>query len=99
MGAGASLPQTGDIFDEMITRSRGEIKRMCSPKVTSSTATPTKDPRGFQSPHLSEKAYSPRVSELRGEHSPRSSGRGKYSPRTGEARPSNLGKSPNPSNK
>ena len=98
MGAGASLAEGGEILDEIITRSRGEIRHMCSPKITSSTATPTKDPRNFQSPRLSEKAYSPRVSELRGEHSPQSSGRGKYSPKTGEARPSNLGKSPHSSN-
>ncbi|KAJ9696747.1 hypothetical protein PVL29_008790 [Vitis rotundifolia] len=97
MGAGASLAEGGEILDEIITRSRGEIRHMCSPKITSSTATPTKDLRNFQSP-LSEKAYSPRVSELRGEHSPRPSGRGKYSPKTGEARPSNLGKSPHSSN-
>lgn len=95
MGAGASLAEGGEILDEMITRGRGEIRRMCSPKITSSTATPTKDPRSFQSPRLSEKAYSPRVTELRGEYSPRSSGRGRYSPKTGETNASsNLGKSP-----
>lgn len=76
----------------MITRSRGEIKRMSSPKVTSSTATPIADlkGKGINSPRLSEKAYSPRISELRQERSPRI-GEGPYSPRTEEAKSSNLG--------
>ncbi|PSS06074.1 Boron transporter like [Actinidia chinensis var. chinensis] len=94
LGARASFAEDGEILDEMITRSRGEVRRICSPKVTSSTGTPVKDPKILQSPHLSEKAYSPRVSELRGEISPRSGGRGPLSPRTGDPRPSKLGISP-----
>ncbi|XP_042516119.1 probable boron transporter 2 isoform X1 [Macadamia integrifolia] len=82
-----------DLLDDIITRSRGEIKRIYSPKVTSSTATPAKDPKSLQSPRISEKAYSPCISELKGDKSPQLSGRGPYSPRTGEARPSNLGQS------
>lgn len=81
----------GEILDEMVTRSRGEIRRICSPKVTSSTETPIGDSKGLHSPRFSEKAYSPRVSELRQEQSPLSGGKGPYSPRTGEARPSKLG--------
>lgn len=64
---------------------------MSSPKITSSTATPANDPKSLQSPHPT---YSPRLSELRGELSPRASSRGPQSPRTGEVRLSNLGKSP-----
>ncbi|XP_057460542.1 boron transporter 1-like [Actinidia eriantha] len=94
LGARASFAEDGEILDEMITRSRGEVRRICSPKVTSSTGTPVKDPKILQSPHFSEKAYSPRVSELRGEISPRSGGRGPLSPRTGDPRPSKLGISP-----
>ncbi|KAL7171954.1 hypothetical protein ACSBR2_031612 [Camellia fascicularis] len=94
LGAGASFAEDGEILDEMVTRSRGEIRRICSPKVTSSTATPTKDPKILQSPRLSEKAYSPRLSELRGEQSPRSGGRGLLSPKTGDPKPSKLGMSP-----
>ncbi|PSR89168.1 Boron transporter like [Actinidia chinensis var. chinensis] len=94
LGARASFAEDGEILDEMITRSRGEIRRICSPKVTSTTGTPVKDPTILQSPHFSEKAYSPRVSELRGEISPRSGGRGLLSPRTGDPRPSKLGISP-----
>ncbi|XAR61452.1 hypothetical protein NMG60_11035157 [Bertholletia excelsa] len=93
IGARASFAESGEILDEMITRSRGEIRRICSPKVTSSTATPVKDSKMLQSPRLSERAYSPRVSELRGEQTPRSIGRGPYSPRT-DPKPSNLGTSP-----
>uniref|UniRef100_A0A5B7C132 Putative boron transporter 2 n=1 Tax=Davidia involucrata TaxID=16924 RepID=A0A5B7C132_DAVIN len=94
LGARASFADDGEILDELITRSRGEIRHAYSPKVTSSTATPAKDPKNLQSPHFSEKAYSPRISELRGEQSPRSSGRGPLSPRTGETKPSKLGTSP-----
>lgn len=90
MGRRSSFAEEGELLDGIITRSRGEIRRVCSPKVTSSTATPAKDLKSLQSPRLSEKAYSPRISELRGDQSPLS-GRGPYSPRTGEARPSNLG--------
>ncbi|KAJ8620444.1 hypothetical protein MRB53_028973 [Persea americana] len=89
---GNTTAEEGEILDEMITRSRGEIKRICSPKVTSSTATPTADSKGkgVNSPRFSEKAYSPRISELRQERSPRI-GEGQYSPRTEEAKSSNLG--------
>ncbi|OAY62552.1 putative boron transporter 2 [Ananas comosus] len=84
--------ESGEILDDMVTRSRGEIKHMNSPKITSSSGTPTTDLRGLSSPRFSEKAYSPRISELRQEISPRPGGRGgPISPRTGEIRPSKLG--------
>ncbi|KAK6265218.1 hypothetical protein QUC31_016055 [Theobroma cacao] len=89
----ASFADDEEILDGMITRSRGEIRRMCSPKVTSSTATPSKEFKSLQSPGFSEKVYSPRVSELREEQSPGKVGRGSFSPRTHEGKPSNLGKS------
>jgi hypothetical protein len=91
LGAGASQADEGEILDEVITRSRGEFRHVSSPKITSSTATPANDPKSLQSPR---KSYSPRVSELKGEPSPRSTGRGQHSPRTGEVRSSPLGKSP-----
>ncbi|GKV40569.1 hypothetical protein SLEP1_g48195 [Rubroshorea leprosula] len=94
IGARASYAGDGEILDEVITRSRGEFRHACSPKITSSTETPANDPRtSIESPRLSH-SYSPRVSELRGERSPRSIGRGLQSPRTAETGPSNLGKSP-----
>ncbi|XP_068661629.1 probable boron transporter 2 isoform X2 [Aristolochia californica] len=88
---GAACVDNGEVLDEVITRSRGEIRRTSSSKVTSSTATPLADVKGLHSPRLSETAYSPRVSELRHEQSPRSGGRGLHSPRTGETRSSTLG--------
>ncbi|KAG2697763.1 hypothetical protein I3843_07G119900 [Carya illinoinensis] len=91
LGAGASYIDGGEILDEVITRSRGEFRHVSSPKVTSTTPTPTNGPKSLQSPNST---YSPRVGELKGEQSPRSSGRG-HSPGTGEVRLSNLGKSPN----
>lgn len=93
LGSRLSFADGGEILDGMITRSRGEIKHMCSPKVSSTSATPSKDFK-LQSPRLSEKAYSPRVSELRGGRTPQSLGRGPNSPKTGEVGPSSLGKSP-----
>ncbi|XP_062143265.1 probable boron transporter 2 isoform X2 [Alnus glutinosa] len=93
MGRTASFADDGEILDGIITRSRGEIRRTCSLKVTSCTATPSKEFKSFHSPQLSEKRYSPRISELRGVQSPPLGGRGPFSPRTGEPRQSNLGKS------
>ncbi|GMH20916.1 hypothetical protein Nepgr_022758 [Nepenthes gracilis] len=86
LGSGASFAREGEILDEIVTRSRGEVRHVCSPKVTSSTATPARDPASMKSPGHS--AYSPGVSGLRGERSPR----------IGEIRPSNLGRSPSSSN-
>ncbi|XP_020231170.1 probable boron transporter 2 isoform X1 [Cajanus cajan] len=59
----------GEILDEIITRSRGEIRRTQSPKTTSSTPTSTGDIRPANSPHLARRIPSPRVTELRGESS------------------------------
>ncbi|KAL0420165.1 UNVERIFIED_CONTAM: putative boron transporter 2 [Sesamum radiatum] len=98
VGGRLSFAEGGEILDGIITRSRGEIKHICSPKVTSSSATPAKDGK-LQSPRLSEKAYSPRISELRGERTPRSGGRGPHSPWMGEIGASNLGTSPRNSEK
>lgn len=94
-GSRPSHAESGEILDEMITRSRGEVKRINSPKITSSTATPIRDTKFLQSPRIPEKAYSPQINKLRGQQSPLSGGRGgMFSPRTGETKPSNLGTSP-----
>ncbi|EMS63176.1 putative boron transporter 2 [Triticum urartu] len=85
--------QSAEILDDMVTRSRGEIKRLNSPKITSSGGTPVTELKGIRSPCMSEKAYSPRVNELRHERSPLG---GRDSPRTGEARPSKLGEGSTP---
>lgn len=97
LGAGASFAGDAEILDGIVTRSRGEIRKICSPKVTSTTTTPARDSNTNQSPRLSERAYSPRVRELRGK-SPLSSGKGPCSPKTGETRLSQLGKSPHTPN-
>ncbi|KAL9430549.1 hypothetical protein AB3S75_025856 [Citrus x aurantiifolia] len=89
MGAGASYAEDAEILDEVITRSRGEFRHTNSSKITSSTSTPANDPLSMQSPRVRQ---SPRLSELRGERSPRI--RGLPSPKTGESKLSNLGKSP-----
>lgn len=93
MEARVSFADGGEFLDGIMTRSRGEIKRICSPKVTSTSASSTpgtgKDVR--------MRLCSPRVSELRGEIrsnlSPRSSsaGRGGGGQQSGEVGASNLG--------
>ncbi|PKA63009.1 putative boron transporter 2 [Apostasia shenzhenica] len=85
-----SFAHSGEILDGIVTRSRGEVKHMNSPKINSSTSTPTNDPKGFHSPRFSEKPFSPR-SGLKREQSPRLSSRGSVSPRTGEIKLSKLG--------
>ncbi|ONK78780.1 uncharacterized protein A4U43_C02F22330 [Asparagus officinalis] len=77
-----SFAQTRDLLDEMVTRSRGEIKHINSPKLTSSNGTPASDLKGL---------HSPRMSELRQIASPRFGAISPFSPRNGEARPSKLG--------
>lgn len=89
-GARSSTADVGEVLDEVITRSRGEIRRTCSSRITSTTVTPSRDGQNLKSPRLSMNAYSPRVNELRAMHSPRSAPREPFSP----IAPSSLGKSP-----
>ncbi|VVB06598.1 unnamed protein product [Arabis nemorensis] len=81
MGSTASYPCDSEILDEFITRSRGEFRHTCSPKVNSSTSTPV------YNRSLSQ-VFSPRVNELRGEMSPRLAGKGKTSPKPSPLNPS-----------
>lgn len=82
----------------MITRSRGEVRHMSSPKITSSTSTPANAHKSLDSPLRSY--HSPCVNERRGQSPLSAGGRGPYSPRTAEAKQYTLGKSPlNPSSK
>ncbi|XP_057755500.1 probable boron transporter 2 [Arachis stenosperma] len=89
LGKTASFPDDGEILDGLITRSRGEIRCVCSPKTRSSTP-PTGELANFQrSSSLPDRVYSPRIRELRGYHSPQGvDGKGPFSP--AEARESNL---------
>lgn len=61
---------SGELLDQMITRSHGEIRHISSPKITSSTPTSVDEIKSEHSPHLSHRAYSPRVKGLRAERSP-----------------------------
>ncbi|KAM7275214.1 hypothetical protein ACFE04_017080 [Oxalis oulophora] len=89
LGSGASGMADAEILDEVITRSRGEFRRSCSPKITSSTSTPANnDPR---SPHSPRVSYSPRVRDLKEVVSPQAG-------TSGDPKSYKLGKSPlNPS--
>ncbi|KAJ4712347.1 Boron transporter [Melia azedarach] len=83
---------SGEILDEIVTRSRGEIRRTQSPKITSSTPTSLEDIKPSYSPRM-QRAYSPRVRELRVEQSPRLNGKGLEAKKTPSPGPSNLGPS------
>ncbi|KAM3307803.1 putative boron transporter 2 isoform X1 [Capsicum chacoense] len=81
---------SSEILDDIITRSRGEIRRSCSPRVNSSTPTSLEEIK-VHSPQLSQRAYSPRVNILRGERSPRFNGKGLEIKQTPSPQPSKLG--------
>lgn len=74
----STAPQvdSAEVLDGIITRSRGEIRHTSSLKVTSLTQTPIEDMKSMYSPRLSQRAYSPRLNELRVDKSPKSPGNG-----------------------
>ncbi|GMI75394.1 REQUIRES HIGH BORON 2 [Hibiscus trionum] len=55
-----------EILDEIVTRSRGEIRRTQSPKVSSTTPTSAGDIKASCSPRVLKNAYSPRNNQPRG---------------------------------
>ncbi|GAA0151228.1 secondary carrier transporter [Lithospermum erythrorhizon] len=71
-----------EILDEIVTRSRGEIRHACSPRITSST---------IHSPKLFKRAFSPRVNERRNESNTMLSGTGTEIKQTPSPGPSILG--------
>lgn len=81
-----------EVLDEIITRSRGEIRRTQSPRVTSSTPS-IEDIKPVYSPRVSQRVYSPRLNELRGKRSPQSPGKELQAKQTPSPGPSILGKS------
>ncbi|KAI3970492.1 hypothetical protein MKX01_024139 [Papaver californicum] len=60
-----------EILDDIITRSRGEIRHTYSPKVTSTTSTLQDDTRSTTGQQVSQRVFDRSTSELRGEWSPR----------------------------
>ncbi|KAG8498917.1 hypothetical protein CXB51_005292 [Gossypium anomalum] len=57
-----------EILDEIMTRSRGEIRRTQSPKVSSTTPSLVGDIKPSYSRGVLQNAYSPRISQLRGKN-------------------------------
>ncbi|GER56824.1 HCO3- transporter family [Striga asiatica] len=82
---------SGELLDEIITRSRGEIRHARSPKVTSSNQSPLDEMKPVFSPRISRVARSPRLDEIRKELSPRSSSKGPEIKQTPSPRLSILG--------
>ncbi|XP_038999562.1 boron transporter 1-like [Hibiscus syriacus] len=54
-----------EILDEIMTRSRGEIRHMQSPKVSSTTPSSVRDIKPSYSPRVQQNAHSPRISQPR----------------------------------
>ncbi|KAF5933176.1 hypothetical protein HYC85_029347 [Camellia sinensis] len=82
---------SGEVLDEIITRSRGEIRHAHSPKITSSTPGSVDDMKRAYSPRLTHRAYSPRINELKVERSPKMAGKGLEIKQTPSPGPSTLG--------
>ncbi|XP_010251206.1 PREDICTED: probable boron transporter 2 [Nelumbo nucifera] len=61
----------GEVLDGIVTRSRGEVRHIYSPKVTSSTPSSQDGIRPVYSPRVPHRACSLHESELRAERSPR----------------------------
>ncbi|KAL7161666.1 hypothetical protein ACSBR2_042190 [Camellia fascicularis] len=79
---------SGEVLDEIITRSRGEIRHAHSPKITSSAPGSVDDMKPAYSPRLT---YSPRINELKVERSPKMAGKGLEIKQTPSPGPSTLG--------
>lgn len=84
----------GEILDEIITRSRGEIRHSHSPKVNSATPSSFEDIKPAFSPRLRPRAFSPCLNELRMDGSPRSTGKKVQEKQTPSPGPSGLGRNP-----
>ncbi|KAL2936041.1 putative boron transporter 2 [Bienertia sinuspersici] len=84
--------ETGEILDEIITRSRGEIRHIHSPKTTSSTPTSQEKLRHTSSPGLSQRVHSPRFTEMRKGKSPGMSPEGVEITEIPSIQPSPLGR-------
>ncbi|KAI3897245.1 hypothetical protein MKW92_010606 [Papaver armeniacum] len=88
----APFADDAEIIDEMLTRSRGEVRHMYSPRITSSSTTP-RNPKIFRSQSFIDKSHtSPGVYELGNNSS--FGGRMPVSPRDAEVKPSKLGQNP-----
>lgn len=83
---------SGEILDEIITRSRGEVRRLQSPKLTSSTPTLQENIKQSYSPRMSQRVHSPRAYEIRGERSSWTNEKGLDTRQAQSSGPSNLGR-------
>lgn len=92
MGMRLGHQDDAEILDDMVTRGRGEIRHIHSPKVTSTSSHD--EPKLANSPRFADRAYSPYINEPRLEGSPRYGGvptESTQTPRT--PRTSTLGQS------
>ncbi|KAJ8449093.1 hypothetical protein Cgig2_004148 [Carnegiea gigantea] len=83
--------KSGEFLDEIMTRSRGEVRHIQSPKITSSTPASQEGMRHACSPGMPQRIYSPRLTGLRERWSPGMSPRGIEIKESPSPRPSSLG--------
>lgn len=81
-----------EFLDEIMTRSRGEIRNIQSPKITSTTPVSQENLRHAFSPGLSQRLHSPRITELRKGKSPGMSPEGVEIMEVPSPQPSLLGR-------
>ncbi|XP_021718923.1 boron transporter 1-like isoform X1 [Chenopodium quinoa] len=84
--------ESGEFLDDIMTRSRGEIRHIQSPKISSSTPVSQESLRHASSPGLSHRVYSPRITEPRKGKSPGMSPEGVEIMEIPSSRPSPLGR-------
>ncbi|KAG0471945.1 hypothetical protein HPP92_016491 [Vanilla planifolia] len=87
-----SFAQSEEILDEILTRGRGEIKHINSPRTDISAETPTGDVKSTYSFRDSERGFSPQYTETKQEWSPQLARRVSFNTQKAEARLSRLGK-------
>ncbi|GAB2223732.1 hypothetical protein Droror1_Dr00004472 [Drosera rotundifolia] len=90
---GIASIDSGEILDEIVTRSRGEVRRVQSPKITSTTSPAASESMvHVYSPRLRTRSSSPRFGEPIEAKGPRKSPRGIEISETPSPRPSMLGR-------
>ncbi|CAO2819069.1 unnamed protein product [Amaranthus hypochondriacus] len=88
----ASIIEKGEFLDGIMTRSRGEIRHIQSPKISSTNPVSQENMRHASSPGLSHRVYNPQISESRKGKSPGMSLEGVEITEIPSPRPSQLGR-------
>lgn len=79
---------SAEVLDEVVTRSRGEIRHACSPKIRSRTQSPQQQMKSVYSPRSTSSSH---MQEIRMEISRQSNGQGLETKQTPSPGSSMLG--------